>query len=57
VPAGVKFDFDIREKIFDDDDGEALLTMVRRGMELVEQDYLGGSGSRGYGRVKFHTNG
>jgi len=57
VPAGVRFDFDIRVKILDGDDEEALLAMVRKGLELVELDYLGGNGSRGYGRVKFHTEG
>ena len=29
------------------------MEMLKRGMELLEHDYLGGSGSRGYGRVKF----
>lgn len=57
VPAGVKFDFDIRIKILEGDDEKALLEMVAKGLELIEQDYLGGSGSRGYGRVKFHKNG
>lgn len=56
VPVGVKFVFDIRIKILeeDKDDEEAMISMVKRGMELVEQDYLGGNGSRGYGRVIFH---
>jgi CRISPR-associated protein Csm3 len=57
VPAGVRFDFDIRVKILEEDDEEALLSMVRKGMELIELDYLGGNGSRGYGRVKFHDRG
>ncbi len=57
VPAGVRFDFDIRVKVLEDDEEVGLLEMVALGIELVEQDYLGGSGSRGYGRVKFHTNG
>jgi CRISPR/Cas system CSM-associated protein Csm3 (group 7 of RAMP superfamily) len=26
-------------------------------MELIELDYLGGNGSRGYGRVRFHEQG
>lgn len=30
------------------------MNMVNKGIELLEADYLGGSGSRGYGRVKFH---
>ena len=53
VPAGIKFDYDIRIKILDDDKEEELINMVKKGFELVENDYLGGSGSRGYGRVKF----
>ncbi len=57
VPAGVRFDFDIRIKIMADDDAQALEEMVKKGLELIEQDYLGGSGSRGYGRVRFHTKG
>jgi len=57
VPAGVKFDFDIRIKVLDDNDSEeALVYMVKKGFELIESDYLGGSGSRGYGRVKFHLS-
>ena len=53
VPAGLSFDFDIRVKVLDGDDENALKAMVERGLELVEKDYLGGSGSRGYGRVEF----
>jgi CRISPR-associated protein Csm3 len=57
VPAGVKFDFDIRIKVLDEHDNEAeLVNMVKKGFELIESDYLGGSGSRGYGRVKFHLS-
>lgn len=53
VPAGVKFDYDIRIKVLEGDDENAMKAMVKRGLELIENDYLGGSGSRGYGRVAF----
>ena len=53
VPAGVKFNFNIKLKILDGDDDKALKEMVELGLSLVENDYLGGSGSRGYGRVAF----
>ena len=53
VPAGVKFDYDIRVKLLEEDDADALMAMVQKGLELIESDYLGGSGSRGYGRVRF----
>ena len=53
VPAGVKFSFDIRVKILPEDEEEEFRAMIERGLELIENDYLGGSGSRGYGRVRF----
>ena len=40
----------------EEDNEEELLSMVKDGLNLVENDYLGGSGSRGYGRVKFHIS-
>jgi len=56
VPAGVKFDFDIRIKVLEGDNKEEFIAMVKKGFELIEMDYLGGNGSRGYGRVKFHLS-
>ena len=56
VPAGVRFDFDIRVKILPGDDKDEFKKMIERGLELIESDYLGGSGSRGYGRVRFIKN-
>ena len=53
VPAGVKFSYDIRIKVLDEDDEEAFKWFIKRGLELLESDYLGGNGSRGYGRIKF----
>jgi CRISPR-associated protein Csm3 len=54
VPAGVKFKYDIRVKILDNDNEDEFKKMIKKGLELIENDYLGGSGSRGYGRVKFN---
>jgi len=34
-------------------DRKELYDTIIRGIELLEDDYLGGSGSRGYGKVKF----
>jgi CRISPR-associated protein Csm3 len=53
VPAGVEFEFDIRIKVLPEDNKEEFIEMVKLGLSLVEDDYLGGNGSRGYGRVKF----
>lgn len=53
VPAGLSFDFEIVLRIFEGDDEKELIDYVLEGMKLVELSYLGGSGSRGYGQVKF----
>ncbi len=53
VPAGVKFAYDIRIKVLDGDDEKKFKEMIKKGLELIENDYLGGNGSRGYGRVSF----
>ncbi|MDA3052863.1 type III-A CRISPR-associated RAMP protein Csm3 [Campylobacter sp. JMF_01 NE2] len=53
VPSGVIFDFSIRVKILPNDNEAEFKEMIERGLNLIEKDYLGGSGSRGYGRVKF----
>ena len=52
IPAGMEFGFRLILKVFDCDDEKALLEMVKRGLKLLEFDSLGGSGSRGYGKVK-----
>lgn len=54
VPAGAKFEGEIILNIWDDnDDNEQKFTkMLEEGISLLENDYLGGSGSRGYGQVK-----
>jgi CRISPR-associated protein Csm3 len=56
IPAGMEFSFRLILKVFDCDDEEALKEMVRRGLELLEFDSLGGSGSRGYGKVRVKLN-
>jgi len=55
VPAGAKFELDIVLNIFEGDNKteEELLSHTLRGLQMLQDDYLGGSGSRGSGRVKF----
>jgi CRISPR-associated protein Csm3 len=56
VPAGAIFDFTVSIKVLNiDDDGKALRAVLFRGLRLLELDSLGGSGSRGYGKVKFRN--
>lgn len=52
VAAGSVFDFRLSMKKLNTDSDD-LLTMVLQGLKLLEQDSLGGSGSRGYGKVSF----
>lgn len=54
VPAGATFNFEILLQILEGDDDKALRSFVEEGLRLVENSSLGGSGSRGYGQVKFH---
>lgn len=53
VPAGAKFDFEISLRVFDIDDESVLLKDVACALRLLELDTLGGSGSRGYGKIAF----
>lgn len=54
VPAGAKFSFEMIYNIFDEKDKENLKE-VFKAMKLLEDDYLGSSGSRGYGKIKFEN--
>lgn len=53
VPAGAEFNAEFIINVWDDDDEQALMTLFEKGIRLLENDYLGGSGSRGYGQIKF----
>lgn len=53
VPAGAKFDLNIVLNIFEGENEEELRHTFDKARELLEDDYLGGQGSRGYGQVKF----
>ncbi|SNR65836.1 type III-A CRISPR-associated RAMP protein Csm3 [Desulfurobacterium atlanticum] len=54
IPAGAEFAFKLVYKVFDDED-EKLFTYILKGLKLIEFDGLGGSVSRGYGKVKFEN--
>jgi len=52
VPPGAKFDFEMIYNVFTKEDKDNL-KYVFKAMKLLEDDYLGGQGSRGYGKIKF----
>lgn len=52
VPAGARFAFRLSIKVLEGD-GDELHSTLLAGLRLLELDSLGGSGSRGYGKVRF----
>lgn len=53
VPAGAEFAFRLVYNIEASEEVVADITLLANGLKLLQMDYLGGSGSRGYGRVSF----
>ena len=53
VPAGAEFKLDMVLNIFEGDNENELKKETLNALLLVQNDYLGGSGSRGSGQVKF----
>lgn len=53
VPAGAKFNLEMVLNIFDGDNEDELRNTIKDAIRLLEDDYLGGNGSRGYGQVVF----
>ena len=53
VPAGAEFNAEFIINVWDNDDEQSLTDLFMKGIRLLENDYLGGSGSRGYGQIKF----
>ena len=54
VPAGAEFDFKLVYNVENLQDVQEDLETLAEGFELLANDYLGGHGSRGYGRVRLH---
>ena len=54
VPADAIFDFKLGMKVLDDVEQEFVETVLA-GLKLLEMDGIGGSGSRGYGKIKFEN--
>lgn len=54
VPAGAQFNFELVLNIHNEDHEDELLNNTFAALQLVQNDYIGGSGSRGSGQVAFH---
>lgn len=59
IPAGSEFNVEFVVNVIENDSAqvrtsrEDLLQLLNKGIKLLEDDYLGGSGTRGYGQVAF----
>lgn len=59
IPEGTVFDFTISMRIFKEDKAKMTeyLSFLADAFDMLEKDYLGGCGTRGYGKVKItHEN-
>jgi len=52
VPKGTEFDLSMSLRIFEGDDEKEMKRYIREALDMLQQDYLGGSGTRGYGWVE-----
>lgn len=53
VIRGAKFNLDCIYEVENEDEIIEDIKLLAEGMKLLEYDYIGGSGSRGYGKIKF----
>lgn len=53
VPAGAVFHFSMIYDVYDDNKEDTHMGEIVKAFQLLEDDYLGGSGTRGYGRILF----
>ena len=56
VPAHTIFKFEFVYSVYGENNDKEHLKTVFKAMSLLEDSYLGGSGSRGYGQIKFKIN-
>lgn len=52
VPKGTKFVLNISVRVFKGDDEAKIKHYIKEALDMLQQDYIGGSGTRGYGWVE-----
>jgi CRISPR-associated protein Csm3 len=52
VPAGAEFELNMVLNVFTEDNENDQMKNLMRAIKLLQDDYLGGSGSRGYGQIE-----
>ncbi|MEO0584115.1 MAG: type III-A CRISPR-associated RAMP protein Csm3 [Bacteroidota bacterium] len=53
VPAGAQFSFEMIYNVFEDGQEKAHMDAIKEAMNMLQDDYLGGHGTRGYGQIAF----
>jgi len=53
VIPGVKFNYEIILTIFEGDSENDMLDLIKEGFKLIADSYIGGNGTRGYGRIDY----
>lgn len=56
VPAGAQFNLNMVLNVFEGEDEQGLKQTLQQAIQLLQDDYLGGHGSRGYGQVEIKLN-
>ncbi len=54
VTKGAKFQLDMMMDIYEGDSENDLLNTLKLGFEILKKDYLGGNGTRGYGKIDIY---
>lgn len=52
VPSGLSFKLELVLQVFDGDREDECIAYVKKALKAVEDTYIGGMGSRGYGQIK-----
>lgn len=53
IPEGAQFDFEVMIRILEDDKEDDFKSRLKEAIHIIQLEYLGGSGTRGYGKVEF----
>jgi CRISPR-associated protein Csm3 len=53
VAEGAEFEFELMIRVFEGDNEDEIKKRLNEATKIVELEFLGGSGTRGYGQVKF----
>jgi CRISPR-associated protein Csm3 len=53
IPAGAEFEVHFVINCFEGENHAEMVALLKNGLQVLADDYLGGSGTRGYGRVEF----